>query len=394
MNLHRLLRHLHPEPVHVSRSERWRTAVGAFLGMLVVTAVSSTLMPPTALPLVAASMGASAVLLFALPNSPLAQPWPFVGSHLISAGIGVSCALWIPDMTLGAAVAVGLAIFVMHNTHTIHPPGGASALLPVVIGEPAREAGFQFIVTPVAINVGLMLVMALIVNNLVMRRRWPMKPYLDEQDADEQAQQAVSGRAGITHQDLHRALAELDVYLDVSEEDLQRIYRAAGVHAYRRRMGEITCEDIMARNPVTARPDTDLEAAWALLSHHRVKALPVVDDRRRVVGIVTLVDVLRRVDLKRYRGVDERLLRFIRRTLRLAGQPPRRVGEIMARPVLTVDHDMHIADVVPLLSDAGYHHLPVVDRDYRLVGMLNQSELIAALYADALTPVVETYSAA
>ncbi|SCZ58224.1 HPP family protein [Thiohalomonas denitrificans] len=389
----RLLRHLAPEPVQVSGNEIVRSTFAAFIGMLAVTGFSSFMLPASALPVVAASMGASAVLTFALPSSPLSQPWPLVGSHIISASIGVAACLWISEPVLAAAVAVSLSILVMFLTHTLHPPGGAAALLPVVLGDSVREAGFAFVVAPVAVNVFVLLAVGMAINILVFGRRYPAKPYEPENLIHDSDDPPSLDRIGITHGDLHQALVDLDIYLDVSEEDLNRIYRMAGAQAYRRRMGEITCQDIMSRDLVTLRLDTDVEEAWSLLRHHKLKALPVIDEARHVIGILTLVDVLKPVDLKTYRGFDEKLITFIRRALPVSSKGPRSVGDIMVRPVLTVDSDMHITEVVPLLSDAGYHNLPVVDRDYRLVGMITQSDLIAALYNGSLQTQGETDAA-
>ncbi len=389
MSLHRWLRYLAPEPVQLSVGERVRTAIAAFLGMLVVTAVSARFMDHSALPLVAASMGASAVLVFALPSSPLAQPWPLVGSHLISAAIGVACDIWIPDRVLAAALAVSLAILAMHFTHTLHPPGGAAALLPVVVGGPARDAGWHFILFPIGVNVLVILVMALLVNNVILRRRYPARPYETEDEVHHHADPKSLDRVGITHDDLHHALAEMDVFVDISEEDLTRIYRSAGMHAYRRRMGEITCAEIMSQDMVTVTPDTELEEAWALLRKHRIRLLPVVDAERRVVGVVSLVDVLKRIDLRTYYSLEEKVIRFVRRTLGIASRRPTLVREVMSPQVVTVDASKHIAEIVPLLSDDGMHHLPVVDSERRLLGIVTQSDLIAGLYAGAIQPIME-----
>ncbi len=384
MKPQKLFRYLAPEPVNVSVGERLRSVFAAFVAMLAVTAASSLVLEPSALPLVSASMGASAVLLFALPGSPLAQPWPFVGSHLIAAVIGVACALWVPDLVLAAALAVSLSLLAMFLTHTVHPPGGATALLPVVLGETARASGFEFVLMPVAVNVVLVLAMALVVNKLVLRRRYPARPFEAEDELHHHADPKSLDRVGITHDDLHQALVDLDVFVDVSEEDLNRIYRTAGMHAYRRRMGEITVKDVMSRDVIAVGPDAHLEEAWERLRHHKVKILPVVDLERRVLGIVSLVDVLKHAELTRCRRFEDKLIRFMRHTLGVGADTPRRVREVMMRPVVTVSEQMHIAEIVPLLSDAGYHHLPVVNARRRLTGIIIQSDLIAALYAGSL----------
>lgn len=381
----RLFRFLVPEPVRLSAAERWRTTLAAFLGVSVLAAVSFATAGLSAAPLMIASMGASAVLLFALPNSPLAQPWPFAGSHLFSAAIGIGCASWIPEPIVAAGAAVALSVGIMHITHTLHPPGGATALLPVLSDGWAREAGLYFLWDPVGLNVAVMLAAAYVLNNLVLGRTYPIRPFEPAEDeVHHHADPKSLDRVGITHEDLHRALADLDVYLDVTEEELNRIYRRAGMHAYRRRMGEITCGDIMSKDVVSVTPATDLEIAWSRLRFHKVTALPVIDDEERVVGIIGLTDVLRRVDLGRYSRLDERLVRFVRRTLRIAGHGPRTVGQIMTPRPMTAGTTTHIAELVPLLSDHGYHHLPVVDDERRLVGIVTQSDLIAALYAGSV----------
>jgi CBS domain-containing membrane protein len=106
----------------------------------------------------------------------------------------------------------------------------------------------------------------------------------------------------------------------------------------------------------------------------------VVDPFRRVIGILTLVDFIKRANLKTYETFQEKLIRFIRPTPGDSSDKPEVVGQIMVSPVLTARADMHIVELVPLLSDAGLHHVPVVDDQARLVGMVTQSDLIAVLF--------------
>jgi CBS domain-containing membrane protein len=120
-----------------------------------------------------ASMGASAVLLFAVPHGPLSQPWPVFGGHLVSAVIGVACAKLIAQPVLTAALAVGLAIGAMYYLRCIHPPGGATALSAVVGSEAVRDLGFQYVLTPVLLNVVTILMVALVFNYPFPWRRYP-----------------------------------------------------------------------------------------------------------------------------------------------------------------------------------------------------------------------------
>lgn len=120
-----------------------------------------------------ASMGASAVLLFAVPHGPLSQPWSVFGGHLVSALVGVSCAQMIDQPVLAAALAVGLAIGAMQYLRCIHPPGGATALSAVVGGDAVHQLGFQFVLTPVMLNVTTILLVALLFNAPFAWRRYP-----------------------------------------------------------------------------------------------------------------------------------------------------------------------------------------------------------------------------
>ena len=148
-----ILQYLGVERYRVSHTEKLVSAFGAFLGIYLVFYTSTFFLRETSSYLIVASMGASAVLLFAVPHGPLSQPWSLIGGHLVSALIGVSCAKLIPDVFIAAPVAVGIAVGAMYYFHCIHPPGGATALSAVVGGYEVQQLGYQFIITPVLINV-------------------------------------------------------------------------------------------------------------------------------------------------------------------------------------------------------------------------------------------------
>ena len=118
-------------------------------------------------------MGASAVLLFAVPHGALSQPWNVFGGHVLSAIIGVSCAMLFSNEIIAASAAVGIAIGVMHYLRCIHPPGGATALAAVIGGEATHALGYQFVITPVLINALVMLAVAVAFNFAFPWRRYP-----------------------------------------------------------------------------------------------------------------------------------------------------------------------------------------------------------------------------
>ncbi|MEZ5479867.1 MAG: HPP family protein [Thiolinea sp.] len=156
-----------------SHLEKWLSAIGGLLSLLGVLLVSHATLGPENAGTLVASMGASAVLLFAVPHGPLSQPWPLLGGHLVSAFIGVSCAKLIADPTLAAATAVALAIGAMHYLNCIHPPGGATALSAVVSGDAVHQLGYQFLLTPVLLNAVTILLIAVLFNYPLHWRRYP-----------------------------------------------------------------------------------------------------------------------------------------------------------------------------------------------------------------------------
>lgn len=168
-----------------------------------------------------ASMGATAVLLFAVPKSPLAQPWNVIVGHLVSAVIGFAVH-WALGGSAGAAgLAVGLAISAMYALDALHPPGGATAAIPVIAGPALSDYGPLFILFPVGFGAVLMVLIAVAFNYPLPWRRYPNR-----------LAPPPPAYPDITHADFVAALSEIDTYVDISEEDLLRIYRlATGHHA-------------------------------------------------------------------------------------------------------------------------------------------------------------------
>jgi len=120
------------------------------------------------------SFGASAVLIYGIPLSPFAQPRNLIGGHLVSAIIGVIFYQLFPENTLlAASLAVSIAIAAMHITRTLHPPGGATALIAVVGGVSVHELGFLYVLTPIGLGAVIMLIVALVVNNFAKDRHYP-----------------------------------------------------------------------------------------------------------------------------------------------------------------------------------------------------------------------------
>ncbi|WP_020209314.1 HPP family protein [Gilvimarinus chinensis] len=206
-----------------SHKDKVISGVGALVGIACVFFICRSVAGDFTATLMLASMGASAVLLFAVPHGTLSQPWPLVGGHVISAVIGVSCQQLLGHWAIAPAVAVGLAVAAMCYLRCIHPPGGATALAAVIGGAEVHELGYWYVVAPVALNVAAILMAALVFNNLFHWRRYPSS--LMRSNAPK------SQAPSLTHEDFAAAMHELDTYVDVSSEELSQIFDKAWAHA-------------------------------------------------------------------------------------------------------------------------------------------------------------------
>jgi len=217
----------------VSHTERLVSTLGSVLVIASIFVITRASLDTTATLLIVPSMGASAVLLFAVPHGALSQPWNVFAGHVLSAVVGVSCALLFSNEILAASLAVGLAVGVMHYARCIHPPGGATALAAVIGGQSTHALGYQFVVAPIMINVLVMLAVAVAFNAIFPWRRYPA--WL----ANRHEPQAVATRVSeknIEHADLVVALSQIDSIIDVSEHDLLRIYQLATGTAEQRQL--------------------------------------------------------------------------------------------------------------------------------------------------------------
>jgi len=161
-------------PPRVSFAEVCWSWLGSFLGIAAVAILHYQLVDQRGLMLLLGSFGASAVLIYGAIRSPLAQPRNFLGGHILSALVGVTACQWLGTCPwLAAAVAVSTSIALMHLTRTLHPPGGATALIAVIGGESVHKLGYLYAVMPVALGAGIMLAIALVVNNIPPTRKYP-----------------------------------------------------------------------------------------------------------------------------------------------------------------------------------------------------------------------------
>lgn len=207
----------------VSYKEKLISTLGGVLSIFILIVLSHWGLDGNEGTFLVASMGASAVLLFAVPHGQLSQPWPVIAGHGLSALVGVFCARYISNHELAAACSVGLSIGLMHQFKCIHPPGGATALTAVIGGPSVQALGWGFVVFPVLTSALMMVTLAVLLNLCFRWRRYPAfltarpkrRPSLNEP----------------THEEIVAALKSLDSFVDITEADLIRLCQLLAVPA-------------------------------------------------------------------------------------------------------------------------------------------------------------------
>jgi CBS-domain-containing membrane protein len=161
-------------PPRVGNGEIFWSWLASFLGIAALVWIDRLFFEPHDLSLIMASFGASAVLIYGAVRSPLAQPRNLIGGHMLSAIVGVVCWKFLHDFPwLASALAVSTAIALMHATKTLHPPGGATALIAVIGSDKVHALGFMFVLIPATVGPLILLLVALLVNNISASRRYP-----------------------------------------------------------------------------------------------------------------------------------------------------------------------------------------------------------------------------
>ena len=304
-----------------------------------------------------APMGASSVLLFAVPSSPLAQPWNVVVGNTLAGIIGVACTQYLPDLTSAFSVAVGFAIFMMMTTDSLHPPSGAVAITAVLGGEAVHRLGFHFVLYPVLLNSILLLLFAVFFNRLI-GRHYPITAHVNERSKDPTPTQKVS----IQPKDIEYALEQYTELLDISQYDLEKIILEAQEHASERLNSHFICRDIMSQDVIKLHEDDDIHQALEKFKEVNLMSLPVVNAEEKLVGTLALYEVV-----EWFKGAAD----------------PRNswqhyVRQIMSRRVITVEPSQPIQDLVPYFVEKSFNYIPVVENQ-RLVGIVSRADMIAAL---------------
>ncbi len=181
----------------------------------------------------------------------------------------------------------------------------------------------------------------------------------------------------VSNEDLRAALREMGSYIDVTEDDLRKIYLIALKHAQERLAIGIPVRDVMTGNVITVRPAARLCEAAELLADNRISGLPVVDTENHVIGVITEEDVLSMAGVSKghtFRDILKHLL----------GEPLPKRGEgnavidFMNSPAITIGPDVDVREAARLLSEKRIKRLPVIDKENRLIGIVSRADIVRA----------------
>lgn len=331
--------------------ERLIGCLGALVGICLTGFVTSFFMGHDPhLPLIVAPVGASAVLLFAVPASPLAQPWSIVGGNMVSAFVGVTVATLVRDPAIAIGLAVALAILAMSLTRSLHPPGGAAALTAVIGGAAVARAGFWFPIVPVGINSALLVLLGIAFHRF-SGRQYPHKQAVAPVNTHKTADPPAAFRVGFNTEDIDAAVASFNETLDISRADLDVLLRQVELQALKRQRGDLVCADIMSRDVVAVTAEVSAEEARSRLLDHDIRTLPVLDREGRLLGTVGL-----------------------RELAAMAPASPLPISQ--ARTASSGDPAIGL---LPHLTDGTIHAVIVTDDNNRVVGIISQTDLLATL---------------
>ena len=355
-----------PHPVALPPSGQIRAAFGALVGLMLSGVLSQVVLAWTApgahIAWLVAPMAASAVLLFCVPASPLAQPWPVIGGNVVSALTGVVCLQLVPDPMFAAPLAGGMSIAMMFLLRCLHPPGGAVAMTAVLGGPAVHELGLTFALAPVGLNTVLLVLAALAYNRLTGARH-PHKPV------------PVQANDVIEDQDIDAALEQFGEALDVTRGDLAAIVHEAEHHAAGRRQRRLHAGHVALPPLARLRPDMPMAEARALLLKHRIASLPVVDGDGRLLGILTMTRLLQAAAEQDGRTFGARTLAALGR-----GKNPALVADLMTTGIW-VGTGQPAAEAAALSARHGLARVPVIDASGKLAGMAGPVEVLTALHS-------------
>ena len=374
-----------PDLPEVGTKEKLRACTGTMIGILITALVSHFLISNELAQFwLLAPMGASAIILFTFPSSPLAQPWSFLGGNLISAFVGITCVHFIVNPVICACIAIFIALTLMFALRCLHPPSGAVALITILGGDWIKDLGYMFIITPLAINTVLMLASAVIYNKL-SGQRYPFPKSRPNTTESQSPLNSKESSSSLISKDLKTALTHSNELIDVDLGVLEELFLQTERIAFNRRTGSLQCQHIMNKNVTQLEFATHLSEAWQIIKQRNVQALPVVTKGGQLMGIVTRSDFLKQIETNDYISFTKKLKALLKKNSSSTSNRPEVVGQIMRTHTKTVLNTSPMVEVIPLMLEQKMRHVAVVNTQGIFVGMINQTDMIAGLYQNSIS---------
>ncbi|WP_417720721.1 HPP family protein [Salipiger sp.] len=376
-----LIRSLGPAVARADPREAVRAGLGAVIGLGL--AGLFVLSPAVDLQLglyLVAPFGATSVLLFAVPNSPLAQPWSAVIGNTVAALVGVAVCLTVPDPALRIALAVGLAIMATMLCRAVHPPAGAVAMTAAMNPEAIDQLGFRFALAPVALGTVLLVIIAILYARGT-GRHYPFRQF-DEANRHGTADPDPVERLGLSETDLEEILERYRQSFNLGVEDLARLIGAAEIRAAAHRSGPLVAADIMSRDLVTIDAETPISEVADLFRRHRFTSLPVTGAGERFLGLIFQIHLITRAREDALR-LDRGFVAAMKRLLDHDRARPVRAGDIMGVAGPRATAQTPVGALLPLMADGGVDAVPILERG-RLVGIVTRTDLVHALARQSL----------
>jgi CBS domain-containing membrane protein len=182
----------------------------------------------------------------------------------------------------------------------------------------------------------------------------------------------------ISDEDLRAALKEMKTYMDITEDDLKKIYSMALRHAEQRVARRIFVRDVMTQNVIKVREDADINEVATLLSENRISGLPVVDSQDRVIGMITEADVLAMVGMKKEHSFKDVIRHLLGEPLS-GPKRSKRLRDVMTKPAITAGPEADIREIALTLDEKRIKRLPVVDEQGKLIGVISRADIVRAI---------------
>ena len=295
----------------------------------------------------------------------MGKTWPLVGGHLTAALVGIGLSTALDNLIVLITLTITCTIIIMIVLKCVHPPGVATALVPV-LSSTSQSTDIYFLLDPVLLNI-----VPLALSGIVYRSWIAIRASKTTQKLSTTTKSAHE-KSSLYFDELHEVLETRNEWLDIDEKTLDEIFKQTHLLALEHKSQQLTCKHVMTEN-IQALSETDsVYEGLNILQKNKFSAIPIINSNQEIVGIFSLVDYLLYVEKRKINS-------FVGLYLLAKKKTSNTIGQYMKRNPISIHEDQHLARLIPYLT-SGFHHIPIVNSKSQLVGMVTQSDLIEFLY--------------